>query len=93
MKIAEFALVCAIFFFLNGVVVVLLYAVSELSVAEVLDYLLSLGTAEGVAIVGYHFFKHRFEDFVDWIEGKDDEEIFFSKRKVEELKRLLRKQK
>lgn len=87
MALAQVAVVAVVFFLINGFVAVILYLASELSLAEVSDFLLGLWSGEGLAIVGYHFFhkaKHRLWSFLS---GKE----IVSEDKIRELRKHLKR--
>jgi hypothetical protein len=88
--VLQVALIAVCFFAINGVVAVALYLVSEISLAEIGDFILGLWSGEGLALVGYHYFrkmKHRLSALLN---DSSDEPVV-SQAKIKELKKLLRK--
>lgn len=87
LAIIEVSGIAIVFFLINGFVALVLYLVSEISLAEVGEFLLGLWSGEGLAIVGYHFFhkaKHRLWSYLS------GEEIV-PEAKIKELRKHLRK--
>ncbi len=85
--IVQVAVIAVAFFLINGLVALVLYLVSEISFAEVSEFLLGLWSGEGLAVVGYHFFrkaKHRLECYLN------GEEIV-SEEKIRKLRRHLKR--
>lgn len=90
--IAQVAAIAIVFFLINGLAALLLYLVSEISLAEVSDFLVGLWSGEGLAWIGYHFFHKAKSRLWHYLNDENDSEIV-SEWKIRELKKLLRRRK
>lgn len=86
---SQILLIAVAFFLINGLVAVILYLVSEISLAELADFLGMLGTDTGVAIIGYHIFRRTKETLSRLLNEQRDSEVV-SESKIKELKKMLR---
>ena len=88
--IIQVALIGVAFLLLNGAVALALYLVSEISIAEVSDFVVGCWTGEGLAVIGYHIFRRAREKVGRYLNESRDNEVV-SDAKIKELKQLLRK--
>ncbi|MGB6463934.1 MAG: hypothetical protein WBF38_06905 [Nitrosotalea sp.] len=89
LAIGQVIVIAVAFFLINGVAAVVLYLVSEISLAELLEFLSMLGSSDSLAIIGYHIFKRSKEKLWHYLNDSSDSEVV-SESKLKELKRLLR---
>ncbi|MFZ1076933.1 MAG: hypothetical protein WAN47_05845 [Nitrosotalea sp.] len=85
----QIVVIAIAFFLINGVVALVLYLVSEISLVELIDFISMLGSSDSLAIIGYHIFKRSKEKLWHYLNDSSDSEVV-SESKIKELKRLLR---
>lgn len=88
--LSQVAVIALAFFLINGFVAVVLYLASEISLAELAEFLSMLGGSDSLAIIGYHIFKKSKDRLWRLLNEERDSEVV-SERKIAELKRLLRR--
>lgn len=81
------AVIALAFFLINGLVALVLYLVSEISLAEVGDFLLGLWSGESLAILGYHFFHKAKSRLWRYLSGGE----IVSEDKIRELRKHLKR--
>ena len=87
---SQVALIALAFFLVNGFVAVALYLASEISLAELAEFLSMLGGSDSFAIIGYHIFKKSKDRLWRLLNEERDSEVV-SEHKIKELMKLLKK--
>lgn len=88
--IGQVVVIAILFFLINGVVALTLYLVSEISLVELIQFLGTIGSSDGVAVALYGIFHRSKEKLWHLLNEERDSEVV-SLRKINELKKLLRR--
>lgn len=87
---SQIVVIAICFFLINGVAALGLYLVSEISLAELIDFLSMLGSSDSLALIGFEIFKRSKERLWHYLNDSRDSEVV-SEDKISELRKLLRK--
>ena len=90
LAILQIVVIAILFFAINGIVAVGLYLVSEISLVELIQFLGTIGSSDGVAVALYGIFRKSKDKLWTLLNEHRDSEVV-SVAKINELKGLLRK--